>query len=112
MENNAVKNAPIKETPKGSESIPSLLKEIARLQKENVKMENKISAQNTTILTIRTKKAKLEHKIATLQFKYDELEKEKQPCFTFFIDSNSKHKDILQQIKDQVKDQMKHTTRR
>jgi len=74
-------------TKKKPETIPSLKKEIARLQKENVKMENKISAQNTTILTLRTKKAKLEHKIAILQIDYDILKKATQPCYTIFKDA-------------------------
>jgi len=103
-----MKKMPIKGTPKGYESIPSLKKEIARLQEKIIKMEIKITTHKTTILTVRTQKAKLDHKIAILQLKYNELEKEKQPCYTIFTDSSNKHKDILQQIKDQ----MNHTTRR
>src|SRR3989304_3520178 len=68
-----VNSEPSPPVPPPEDIIISLKKEIASLQKEKIKAEKKIQAQETTILTVKNQKAQAVHRFVILQAKYDEL---------------------------------------
>ena len=74
MERKIVKR-PKNKSSLASESVPVLKEEIVRLKDEIRKLNNKILAQETTIITVKNKKAKTDERLIKLQAENERLKK-------------------------------------